>query len=100
MYDGSLPEELIGFENKLNVFHADKAGFDKNLAKGIYIYLNSSLVDRYYRTFGGHTQVNATDLKSLNYPPVETLRLMGKNMKHNFMQQNEIDELLMREIDL
>lgn len=100
VYDGSLPEELIGFENKLNVFHADKTGFDENLAKGIYIYLNSSLVDRYYRTFGGHTQVNATDLKSLNYPSAETLRRMGKNMEHNFMQQSEIDELLMREIGL
>jgi len=100
IYDGSLPEKLIGFENKLNVFHINKTGFDENLAKGLYIYLNSNLVDRYYRTFGGHTQVNATDLKYLNYPSVEVLQRMGKNMKHNSIQQNEIDKLLMKEVRL
>ncbi len=100
IYDGSLPEDLIGFENKLNVFHVNKSGFDEHLAKGLYIYLNSNLVDRYYRTFGGHTQVNATDLKSLNYPSVEALIQIGKNMEHNSIPQEKIDELLMNEMKL
>ncbi|MGV0035678.1 MAG: hypothetical protein ACNYPE_12235 [Candidatus Azotimanducaceae bacterium WSBS_2022_MAG_OTU7] len=58
-YNSSLPGGLIGFENKLNVFHNNKKGFDKNLSLGLYVYLNSTLLDKYYRLFGGHTQVNA-----------------------------------------
>jgi len=98
LYDGSLPEESIGFENKLNVFHINKTGFDENLAKGIYVYLNSSLVDSYYRTFGGHTQVNATDLKALNYPSEDVLRRIGVNVTNNRLEQDEIDKLLIKEI--
>ena len=76
-YDGSLPGELIGFDNKLNIFHDSKQGFAKDMALGLYVYLNSTLVDKYYRLFGGHTQVNATDLRAIRYPDLESLKLMG-----------------------
>ncbi len=77
-YDGSLPGELIGFDNKLNVFHSAKQGFAQDIALGLYVYLNSTLLDKYYRLFGGHTQVNATDLRAIRYPDLELLKLMGK----------------------
>lgn len=56
------------FENHLNYFHRSGAGLPDRLATGLTRYLNSSVVDTYFRTFSGHTQVNATDLRNLRYP--------------------------------
>ncbi len=58
----------VGFENHLNYFHGKGRSLDGNLADGLAVYLNSTLVDSYFRQFSGHTQVNATDLRSLKYP--------------------------------
>ncbi len=107
-YDGSLPSELIGFDNKLNVFHNFKQGFAKDVALGLYVYLNSTLLDKYYRLFGGHTQVNATDLRAIRYPDLESLKLMGNRVLSreqtsqcwqcalpvSWLSQKQIDEIL------
>ena len=60
--------ERAGFENHINYFHARGAGLPERLALGLARYLNSQAVDTYFRTFSGHTQVNATDLRNLHYP--------------------------------
>jgi len=79
-----LPAELlagrkrVGFENHLNVLHCGKHGLDPAVARGLCAYLNSQAVDDYFRTFSGHTQVNATDLRRLRYPTLEQLREMGE----------------------
>ncbi|MDJ0598987.1 MAG: N-6 DNA methylase [Crocosphaera sp.] len=93
-YDGSLPGELIGFDNKLNVFHDSKQGFAKDVALGLYVYLNSTLLDKYYRLFGGHTQVNATDLRAIRYPDLKTLKLLGNKAHSANLSQKQIDEIL------
>ncbi len=93
-YDGSLPSELIGFDNKLNVFHDSKQGFARDLALGLYVYLNSTLLDKYYRLFGGHTQVNATDLRAISYPDLELLKSMGNKALGTDLSQKQIDEIL------
>ncbi len=97
-YDSSLPGELIGFDNKLNVFHCNKRGIDKHLATGLFIYLNSSLLDSYYRLFGGHTQVNATDLRNIHYPSAEVLRRIGGQAAKKPLTQVDIDNLIEMEV--
>ena len=100
LYDGSLDSELIGFDNKLNVFHSNKEGIDSDLAQGLYIYLNSTLLDKYYRLFGGHTQVNATDLRTIHYPDKSTLIQMGKKLGSNSASQTHIDNIVAQEIKI
>lgn len=100
VYDSSLPGELIGFENKTNVFHVSKKGMDADLAYGLNVFLNCTLLDRYYRQFGGHTQVNATDLRSLHYPDAEVLRKIGKEVGGKILSQEIIDQIINRELDL
>nr|WP_279507692.1 BsuBI/PstI family type II restriction endonuclease [Aeromonas veronii] len=97
-YDSCLPGELIGFENKLNVFHANKSGIDRDLAFGLTIYLNSTLLDKYYRLFGGHTQVNATDLRNIHYPSINSLRRMGSQVDNLDLTQKDIDGILDKEL--
>ncbi|EAQ0782501.1 modification methylase, partial [Salmonella enterica] len=53
-------------------------------------YLNSSLVDAYFRQFNGHTQVNSSDLRILRYPSIDTLKNLGKNIES--FSQVEIDK--------
>lgn len=98
IYDSSLPEDLIGFDNKLNVFHFNKTGFNEETALGLYVYLNSTLLDKYYRLFSGHTQVNATDLRNINYPSIESLKRMGIEMRDSEKTQKKIDDILDKEI--
>ena len=70
--------ELVGFENHLNVYHHNKQGIEEELAFGLATFLNSAVVDDYFRLFSGHTQVNATDLKQLKYPSRERLCELGR----------------------
>lgn len=79
VFDGSgLPGDLVGFENHLNVIHRKRRGFSPALARGLADYLNSQQVDDYFRTFSGHTQVNAADLRRLRYPGRERLEQSGQ----------------------
>ncbi len=76
-----LPHPLYGFENHLNIFHADKAGLPEDLARGLAVYLNSSVADQAFRVFSGHAQVNAGDLRALRYPDRATLTAYGRRAK-------------------
>lgn len=67
----------VGFENHLNYFHEAGKGMGVDLARGLAAFLNSSLLDAYFRQFNGHTQVNATDLRSLKYPSRSELEALG-----------------------
>ena len=98
VYDSSLPGELIGFENHLNVFHAGQKGFSRSLAVGLRVFLNSSLVDRFFRQFNGHTQVNATDLRALRYPDRETLNRIGQQAGDTALSQRQMDDIIEREV--
>ncbi len=98
VYDSSPSGELVGFENHLNVFHKNQKGLPKALATGLAIYLNSTLVDKYFRQFNGHTQVNATDLRMLNYPDSKTLKALAKKAKGKIPRQEEIDRIIEEEI--
>ena len=71
-------QPYLGFENHLNVFHRRKQGLSPELAHGLALYLNSGFVDKLFRRFNGHTQVNATDLRSLPYPSADTLEALGR----------------------
>jgi adenine-specific DNA-methyltransferase len=64
------------------------------LAKGLAAFLNSSLVDAYFRQFNGHTQVNATDLRSLTYPTFTELHALGECIGSAFPIQQDLDRLI------
>ena len=85
----------LGFENHLNVFHERKTGLPPALAYGLATFLNSSMVDTAFRSFSGHTQVNATDLKRMNYPSRACLITLGEwAMQQQAPSQQMIDNQL------
>ena len=96
------PDEVkarwLGFENHLNYFHANGHGLDRSLAVGLFVFLNSTVVDQYFRRFSGHTQVNATDLRKLAYPNRDTLQAMGNELKALDLCQEGLDELVTKHL--
>ena len=99
MFDPDLVKtERVGFENHLNYFHANGQGLERHLATGLYAFLNSTVVDQYFRRFSGHTQVNATDLRTLTYPDRDTLQAMGREMTTLDLTQDEIDQLVTKHL--
>jgi adenine-specific DNA-methyltransferase len=88
-----LPAEVLGFENHLNVFHERRRPLPELLARGLSVFLNSTMADQCFRQFNGHTQVNATDLRQMKYPARETLVELGSWAKdHAGMTQKIIDQ--------
>lgn len=92
--EGELPSAQVAVENHVNVFHHRNAGLPLDLAWGIATFLNSTIVDLFFRQFNGHTQVNATDLRSLRYPSVDQLVELGEAARRTEHDQGAIDSLL------
>jgi len=90
---GVFNAPVLGFENHLNVFHSGKHGISENLARGLFVFLNSTFVDKQFRRFSGHTQVNATDLRLLKYPSLKELISVGHwaSVQGNNLTQQKID---------
>jgi adenine-specific DNA-methyltransferase len=88
---------LVGLENHLNYLHSDGHGLDAHLAFGLAAFLNSTVVDVYFRQFNGHTQVNSGDLRMMRFPEATALREIGKATQEDrasLYDQKRIDELV------
>lgn len=68
----------LGLENHLNFIHEKKKPLSADLARGLAVFLNTTTVDESFRSFNGHTQVNATDIKNMRFPNREVLTALGK----------------------
>lgn len=104
IFDNSaIKTQKVGFDNKINYFHIDRHGLDDiNFAKGLCLYLNSTMVDFYFRTFSGSTQVNVMDLKkSMKYPSRQDLITLGSILQLDSEQElidNTLDKILSKTI--
>ncbi|MDE0196258.1 MAG: hypothetical protein OXP08_11985, partial [bacterium] len=88
----------VAVENHVNVFHRDGTGLPLDLAWGLAAYLNTTATDMFFRQFNGHTQVNATDLRSLNYPTTGQLLTLGAAARETEHTQAAIDALFDRHV--
>ncbi len=88
-----IPGPLVGFENHLNVFHERGGPIDPAVARGLVTFLNSSIVDVFFRQWSGHTQVNATDMRRFRYPSRDELRSLGEVVGDTVLDQRSIDRL-------
>jgi len=97
VYDPArLPRRVkcVGFENHVNYFHVNGAGLPTTMAKGLAAFLNSSLADCYFRQFNGHTQVNASDLRSFRFPSIDQLETLGRRIGVSFPNQEGLDTIV------
>lgn len=92
----SVDGSLIALENHVNYIHGEGHGLAPALAAGLAAYLNSGLVDAYFRQFNGHTQVNATDLRSLPCPTRGELESLGGEAQDDVADPGRGDHLIRR----
>ncbi len=99
-YDGSLPGATLGIENHLNYIYRPGGAMTIEQVRGLTAFLNSSLVDAYFRAVAGSTQVNATELRGLPLPPLRILEEIGRRVAtlHALQQIDAVlDTLLLKE---
>jgi adenine-specific DNA-methyltransferase len=78
-----LPGAVIGLENHINYIYRPGGSMLQLEVLGLAAYLNSRMVDQYFRRVAGNTQVNAADLRTLRLPPLERLVQIGHHAKKN-----------------
>ena len=99
IWDSSpVPAVLVGFENHLNYFHVNGRGMPMPLARGLAAFLNSTVLDVYFRQFNGHTQVNATDLRNLKYPTQAQLEHIGSRITVSALLRKDLNAIVEEEL--
>ena len=91
---------LLGIENHLNYYHAKGEGINPELAQGLAAFLNSTLFDKYFRQFSGHTQVNATDLRRIKYPGKDDLIKLGKQVSDSKFDNKQLDNAVHKTLSI
>ena len=85
-----FPHEAVGIENHVNYIHKPNGSLTVIEALGVAALLNTGLIDNFFRSLNGHTQVNANEIRSLPMPTLSTIRKIGemiakaKNLPDNF----------------
>lgn len=72
--------EWVGLENHLNYVYRIGGELSPPEVFGLAAYFNSAFVDQYFRAISGNTQVNATEIRGMPMPEVETLTAMGREV--------------------
>ncbi len=80
----------FAIENHVNyVYHAERE-LTEDEVFGIAALFNSTLIDRYFRTISGSTQVNATEIRAMNFPDLGSLGRIGKQVRRNTAEAESI----------
>jgi adenine-specific DNA-methyltransferase len=90
---GQLGSRLVGIEHHLNYVHRPNGTLTADEAWGLAVLYNSSLLDRYFRTLNGNTQVSATELRAMPLPSLDLIREIGKIARRAADAASEVETL-------
>ena len=96
-----VAEPFVAIENHLNyVYHADRQ-LSVDEIYGLAALFNSALLDRYFRVISGNTQVNATEIRCMKFPPLATVAHIGRKVRELASLDSDAVELIaLRELDI
>lgn len=66
---------------------------------GLYVLLNSTLYDTYYRILNGSTQVNSTEVNQMPIPEREVIEAMGRELMHQDLTEANCNKIIDRWIN-
>jgi adenine-specific DNA-methyltransferase len=82
--------KYISTQNKINFIECDSPC----ITYGLYVLLNSSLYDRYYRILNGSTQVNSTEINLMPFPERGVIEKMGKELMGSDLSTLNCDKIV------
>ena len=82
--------KYISTQNKINYIKCEQTEF----AYGLFVILNSTLYDNYYRILNGSTQVNSTEINSMPVPSRENIRLMGQELMGQELSETNCNKII------
>lgn len=80
----------ISTQNKINFIKCDSPC----VAYGLYVILNSTLYDKYYRILNGSTQVNSTEINQMPIPRRSVIEEMGKELMNKELSVSNCNYIL------
>lgn len=80
----------ISTQNKINFIKCDSPC----VTYGLYVLLNSSLYDDYYRILNGATQVNSTEINQMPIPERRIIEEMGRELMHKELSVENCNKIL------
>lgn len=93
-----LPYEKIGIENHLNYIYRPGGELTEEEAFGIAALLDTKMVDDFFRALNGHTQVNATEIRCLPLPDMESIRSIGRTVLSREEQSTISPEAIVQQV--
>lgn len=87
--------KYISTQNKVNFVKCDSPC----ITYGLYVLLNSSLYDAYYRILNGSTQVNSTEINQIPIPSRDLIEKMGRELMHQELTVVNCDKIVDRWIN-
>jgi adenine-specific DNA-methyltransferase len=91
---------FVGLENHLNYVYRPGADLSKAEAFGLAGLFNSAIVDRYFRTISGNTQVNAAEIRAMPVPDIDMIRQIGKLASQSEDRDVEVEKIVGQAIGL
>lgn len=85
----------ISTQNKVNFVKCDSPC----ITYGLYVLLNSTLYDTYYRILNGSTQVNSTEVNQMPIPKREVIEAMGRELMHQDLTEANCNKIIDRWIN-
>jgi adenine-specific DNA-methyltransferase len=86
--------QWLGLENHLNYIHRPGGELTEEEARGLSVLYNSSVMDTYFRSLNGNTQVSATELRAMPLPDRDLLVRIGTAANPPPKSLEEIDILV------
>lgn len=84
--------QYISTQNKINFVRCDSPC----ITYGLFVLLNSSLYDEYYRILNGSTQVNSTEINQMPIPERHIIENMGRELMHQDLTESNCNKILDR----
>lgn len=94
-----VPGSFVALENHLNYVYHFERELTLEEVYGLAAMFNSALLDRYFRTISGNTQVNATEIRSLNFPDLSVVARIGAAVRRLApLDHDAVEQIVLREL--
>jgi adenine-specific DNA-methyltransferase len=85
----------LAIENHVNYIDKNNGELSDDECVGLAGLLNTSMMDKYFRTLNGHNQVNVSDIRILPMPALEKIRSFGGEIINRAPPIEMLDSLLL-----